>query len=180
MSDQQTIQPVKNWLETIVIGLNLCPFAQREFIQNTIHYCVSEANTETALLTDLHIELNRLIAQPKIETTLLIHSKVLTNFDDYNQFLNLADNLLETLDLSEQFQIASFHPDYQFAGTEFDDAENYSNRAPYPILHLLRQASLSHAIEHHPDVNQIPLDNIKRLNALGTEHMKQLLVQTST
>lgn len=110
-----------------------------------------------------------------IETTLLIHPCVLQDFNDYNEFLDLAEALLIKMNLEGIYQLASFHPDYQFAGTQADDVENYTNRAPYPILHLIREASLSRSIEHYPDVKQIPKRNIELMRELGEDKLKALL-----
>ena len=126
------------------------------------------------LLQALETELKRLCASDSIETTLLIHANVLADFEDYNQFLGLADGLLVQMELDGVFQIASFHPHYQFADTQPDDAENYTNRSPFPLLHILREESLSRAIEHTADVDQIPLRNIEKMNELGAKKLKLL------
>lgn len=156
----------------MVIGENLCPFAKREWVTNRVRLVVSPANTEEELLVALQEELLRLLSDEEIETTLLIHPQVLQSFEDYNQFLSLADGLLQQMELEGVFQVASFHPDYQFQGTEPEDAENYSNRSPYPLLHLLREESIERAVAGHLDVEQIPLRNIKLLNGLGQEVLK--------
>ncbi len=169
------IHAVTQWLETVVIGLNLCPFAKRELVKGRIRFVVSEATTEEVLLTDLHVELERLNGDDSIETTLLIHPLVLQSFDDYVEFLVAADGLLEHFNFEGVYQIASFHPDYQFAGTAPDEVENYTNRSPYPVLHLLREISLEKAIADHPDVDSIPEHNIARVEQLGREKMQALL-----
>jgi uncharacterized protein len=169
------IQPVEKWVETLVVGLNLCPFAKRELQAERVRFTVSEAETEEQLLIDLQAELELLNSDISIETTLLIHPEVLQDFYDYNQFLNYAEGLLVEMSLEGIYQIASFHPDYQFGGTEPDDAENYTNRSPYPILHLIREASLERAVANHPNPDQIPEQNIKLLNSLGKDKMQMLL-----
>jgi hypothetical protein len=121
------------------------------------------------------MELERLGAERDIATTLLIHPCVLQDFSAYNQFLDAADNLLEHLRLEGVYQVASFHPDYQFAGTAQDDPENYTNRSPYPLLHLLREDSLDLAIASHPDVAGIPVRNIRLMNELGIEKLDRML-----
>jgi hypothetical protein len=136
---------------------------------------VSEAETEDELLQALHSELQRLEDEPEIETTLLIHPGVLNDFGPYNEFLDAADGLLAYLEMEGVYQIASFHPDYQFAETEPDAAENYTNRSPFPMLHLLREASLEAAIDSYPDVDGIPQRNIELMNELGTEKMRSIL-----
>lgn len=165
---------VRHWLESVVIELNLCPFAKRELINERVRFANSDARTEVQLLQALEAELEHLAHTPAVETTLLIHRHVLADFDDYNQFLGLADGLLAQMELVGVFQIASFHPDYQFDGTQADDAENYTNRSPYPLLHILRENSLARAIENTSDVDQIPQRNIQKMNELGTEKLKDL------
>ena len=167
-------QATRDWLESVVIELNLCPFAQREFVNNRVRFAISDANSELQLLQALESELQLLFGDTTIETTLVVHPQVLGEFGAYNQFLDLADGLLAQMNLEGVFQIASFHPDYQFAGTEPDDAENYTNRAPYPTLHILREASLAKAIASTPDIDQVPERNIQTMNALGAENLKRL------
>lgn len=169
MTDNTFIAPVRHWLETFVIELNLCPFAKREFINNRVRFQLSNATTEQQLIDDLHHELERLNNDSSIETTLLIHPHVLQDFYDYNDFLDLADALLVQMQLDGIYQIASFHPDYQFADTEIDDVENYTNRSPYPLLHLIREDSLAEAVAHYPNPEQIPERNIALLKQLGTD-----------
>ena len=168
------IDHVKRWLDQFIIELNLCPFANRERISNRIKFVVSASDHQDPLLADLAVELEYLNSHPDIETTLLIHPDTLTGFTDYNQFLNQVDALLEALDLIGIFQVASFHPSYQFADTEPDDPENYTNRSPYPILHVLREASVEKAINEHPDAGGIPTTNINTLNELGVEKLRTL------
>ena len=174
MTDKH-IKSVQQWLEQIVIGLNLCPFAKRELVKNRIRFKVSEAQSEEKLLEDLNAELELIFLTDSVETTLLILTNILQDFNDYNQFLDIADSLIEKMDFEGEFQIASFHPDYQFADTEFDDVENYTNRSPYPILHILREASLEKAIDTYPDVENIPEKNIALLRSMGTDKVKELL-----
>ncbi|MHB8920321.1 MAG: DUF1415 domain-containing protein [Halothiobacillus sp.] len=166
---------VRNWVEQFVIGFNLCPFAKRELVKNRVRFIVSDAIDEEQLLADLETELALLNQDDRIETTLLIHPHVLQDFFDFNQFLARADNRLMQLKLKGIFQIASFHPDYQFGGTESDDAENYTNKSPYPVLHLLREASLDLAITHYPDADLIPDRNISLLEKMGPDKLQALL-----
>ncbi|MCP3867900.1 MAG: DUF1415 domain-containing protein [Gammaproteobacteria bacterium] len=175
MKHEEIIGPVRHWVETLVVGLNLCPFAKRELVRNRVRYAVTEAQTEKQLLVDLQAELELLSGDEGIETTLLIHPEVLQAFYDYNQFLSDADDLLIQLELDGVYQIASFHPDYQFGGTEPDDAENYTNKSPFPMLHLIREESLERAIAGYPDSDLIPEQNIEQLNSLGQDKMKALL-----
>lgn len=175
MSNQNIITPTKNWVEKIVAGMNLCPFAKREIVKDRVRYTVSEVTAQDQLLMDLKMELELLNANTDIETTLFIHPNILHDFYDYNDFLELTDSLLVEMKLDGIYQIASFHPDYQFGGTDFDDAENYTNRSPYQMLHLIREASLEKAVTNYPDPDNIPERNIKLMNELGTDKMKELL-----
>ena len=157
-----------------MVELNLCPFAKRELVSDRVRFAVTPAATEETLLLALHDELQLLNTDTSVETTLLIHPWVLQRFDDYNQFLSAAEGLLAQLDLESEYQIASFHPDYQFAGTDPDDAENYSNRSTYPLLHILREQSVTRAVSEYPDIDQVPARNIERLNGLGTRKLQAL------
>jgi hypothetical protein len=136
---------------------------------------VTEAATEEQLLSALETELALLNDDASVETTLLIHPDVLQDFFDYNQFLDTAERLLVQLDLEGVYQVASFHPDYQFAGTAADDAENFTNRSPYPLLHILREESLALRIAAYPDVEQIPVRNIEQMKRLGREKLQSIL-----
>ncbi len=163
------IAATRNWLERAVIGLNLCPFAKAVHVRGQIRYVVSTAASEDELLADLLHELEYLYdADPEqVETTLLIHPQVLNDFLDYNDFLEVADAAVSELDLDGEVQVASFHPDYQFADSPGDDIANYSNRAPFPTLHLLRESSVARAVAAFPDAAHIYQRNIDTLRALG-------------
>jgi len=167
---------IRQWLETIVIGLRLCPFAARPVHEGRLRVVVSAARTELELLTELQLELQRLEdhAPEVLETTLIVVPLMLAQFAEYNDFLDQVDELLERFEWSGDYQVASFHPHYQFAGTAADDAENLSNRAPYPLLHLLREDSVEAALDAHPDPGQIPEDNIRRLRELNPLQRRQL------
>ncbi len=169
MPDTEIIAATRLWLEKAVIGLGLCPFAAKAYQQQQIRYRVSAQRSTTGLLDDLKRELRHLQgADPQdCETSLLIHPQVLGDFLDYNDFLDEADALLRALDLEGEVQIASFHPRYQFAGSAPDDIENYSNRSPYPMLHLLREASVTRAISTYPGVHDISSNNTNTLRDLG-------------
>ena len=171
----EVVKTVERWLTSVVIQLNLCPFAQREYRSGRVRFKESVATSEEDLLKDLVVELSLLTRRPEIETTLLIHPQVLTEFERYNQFLDFADSVIQAMHLEGSYQIASFHPDYQFADTDPADVTNYTNRSPYPILHILREQSLEHAIEQHSDTSRIPQDNMRLMRELGTSHMLQLL-----
>ncbi|KQY89219.1 MULTISPECIES: DUF1415 domain-containing protein [Roseateles] len=169
MHQEQIIQDTRDWVVKAIIGLNLCPFAKAVHVNERIRYVVSDATEPEALLKDLAHELlalNR--ADPEVvDTTLLIHPNVLTDFLDFNDFLDAADALVEELKLDGILQIADFHPDYQFEGSAADDITNYSNRAPYPTLHLLREESISRAVEAMPDTAAIYENNLDTLARLG-------------
>lgn len=175
-ADSSVIALTRRWVERAVVGLNLCPFARAPFATERIRYRVSHATTAQALVDDLVAELQSLqLSEPEdVETTLLIHPQVLNDFLDFNDFLEAADATVEGLQLDGLIQVASFHPDYQFEGSAPDDIENYSNRAPYPILHLLREASVERAVELMPDTDQIFERNIETLRNLGPAGWAQL------
>jgi uncharacterized protein len=166
---QEVLAATKHWLETAVLGLDLCPFARAVYALDLIRYTVSRAETPEALLADLIRELKALeMAEPdEVETTLLIHPRVLGDFLDYNDFLAVAEAAVADLGLTGVLQVASFHPRYQFAGSGPDDVENYTNRSPFPLLHLLREASVERAVAAFPDAAQIYEKNIATLRRLG-------------
>jgi uncharacterized protein len=166
----------QDWLLKAVIGLNLCPFAKAVHVKEQIRYFVSEASSVESLLQDLANELEHLAetSPEKIDTTLLIHPHVLQDFLDYNEFLDLADGLLEELNLDGELQIASFHPQYQFANTEVDDITNFTNRSPYPTLHIIREDSIDKAVEAFPEAEAIFETNIETMEKLGLDGWKKL------
>lgn len=170
------IAATQTWVEKAVIGLNLCPFAKTVQVKNQIRYTVSTADNSDALLADLKAELQSLAAADPLErdTTLLIHPWVLTDFLDYNDFLEVADRALGDLALDGELQIASFHPHYQFADSGPDDIDNYTNRSPYPCLHLLREASIERAVAAFPDAATIYDRNIETLRRIGLDGWRQL------
>jgi len=167
--DEQIIAATRNWLEKAVIGLNLCPFAKAVYVKQQVRYVVSNATTPEALLETLMNELQHLSdTDPDVtDTTLLIHPFVLNDFLDYNEFLDIADAAVEDMQLEGELQVASFHPDYQFAETDENDISNYTNRAPYPILHLLREDSIEKAVAAFPEAAEIFDKNIETMEKLG-------------
>jgi len=173
-NNEDIVRSVRMWVNTFVVEMNLCPFAKYEMLNNRVRFATTSAITEEQLLMTLQEELELLNGDPSVETTLLIHAHVLQNFGDYNQFLSYADKLLSEMGLEGIYQIASFHPDYQFGGTNPDDAENYTNRSPYPILHLIREASLERAIEEYPNVDQVPIRNVALMDSLGQTKLQSL------
>ena len=169
VSADTAIARTREWVEKAVIGLNLCPFAAPVHLSGRIRFATSAARTEDDLVGDLAREISALMAADaqRLETTLLIHPHVLNDFLDYNDFLDLADATIEALGFEGELQVASFHPDYRFAGTTDTDIENYTNRSPYPTLHLLREESIERAVASVPDTNAIFEKNIETLRRLG-------------
>lgn len=174
--DAVVVQDTVRWLERAVIGLNLCPFAKSVHTKGQIHYVVSHATDTRALLEDLQRELEALAEAPpdKRDTTLLMAPLTMPDFLDFNDFLELADELVEAMDLAGILQVASFHPRFQFEGTLADDVSNCTNRAPYPTLHLLREESIDRAVEAFPEAEEIFERNIEVLERLGAEGWKAL------
>lgn len=168
-SSQWVMDETRAWVDRAVIGLNLCPFARAVQIKDQVRYVVSEAADVDALLAELHDEMDRLVATDAavVDTTLLIHPQVLNEFADYNEFLGAADELLGQLGYEGVLQVASFHPQFQFAGTDADDVSNATNRSPYPTLHLLREDSVDRAVAAFPEAEAIYGKNIRTLEALG-------------
>lgn len=167
---------VIQWLNDVVIGLNLCPFSAKPTREQRVRFYVSQAQDEDSLLMELESEMTLLDNKPatEIETTLVIVPQLLADFFDYNQFLTWANQLIKRAGWSGVYQLASFHPHYCFAGADPDDPENLTNRAPFPILHIIREASLSKALDYFPDVDEIPERNRERVTSLS-EHDKQKL-----
>ena len=170
------IEDTRRWLDRAVIGLNLCPFAKAVVNKGQVRMVLSEARDEATLLAELGEELVRLRDTPaaEVDTTLVVHPHVLSDFLDYNDFLETADALVEELGLDGVLQVASFHPQYQFAGSEADDIANYTNRSPWPTLHLLREDSVSRAVEAFPDPDAIVERNVSTLEKLGHEGWRKL------
>ena len=176
VSNEEAIAATKLWLERAVIGLNLCPFAKGVHVKNQVRYVVSAAQTPEELLRDVLSEFEVLAesSPSEIDTTLLIHPHVLTDFLDYNDFLDVVDAALEEVDLAGELQVASMHPQYQFADTEPDDITNYTNRSPYPTLHLLREESIDAAVDAFPEAEQIFDKNIETMLKLGHDGWNSL------
>jgi hypothetical protein len=179
LTEKQIIAYTNAWVEQVVIGLNLCPFAKPVHTKGQIDYFLSHARDETTLAADLRLAMQRLIANTpdSMDTCLLIHPWVLSDFFDYNNFLNIADEILDELELIGVLQIASFHPHYQFAGTTEDDVTNCTNRSPFPMLHLLREESLDKATAALPDANVIVDRNLNTMITLGHEGWNRLQSQ---
>jgi hypothetical protein len=176
---EKVIAETRAWVDRAVIGLNLCPFAKAVQVKDQVRYVASDAQDPDALLATLGDEMHRLVATDAsaVDTTLVIHPLVLDDFLDFNDFLEIADHLLEQLGYEGVLQVASFHPRFQFAGTRPDDPGNATNRSPYPTLHLLREESVERAVAAFPDAGTIYEKNIRTLESLGTAGYAALLAQ---
>ena len=181
-SAAEVIAATQGWLERAVIGLNLCPFAKAVHVKQQIRYAVTGARTADELLAELEHELLTLANTDSevLDTTLLIHPEVMGDFLDFHFFLAEADAAIRRLNLDGIIQIASLHPRYEFAGSDADDIDNYTNRAPYPTLHLLREASIDRAVAAFPDAADIFEHNIETLRRLGHEGWRQLWLDDAT
>lgn len=166
----------RQWLEKAVIGLNLCPFAKAPHIKNLVRISVSQARHLDGFLEDLDRELQLLGDTPadELETTLLVHPTLFPDFDTFNQMLDIADAAVVDNGLEGIVQIAPFHPDFQFEGTDSDDIGNYTNRSPYPTLHLIREDSIAKAAQAFPDASAIFERNIALLEKMGHEGWDKL------
>lgn len=176
MDEAAVVAAMREWIEKAVIGLNLCPFAKAVYVKNQVRYAVSTARHLDGFLEDLDRELDFLAAADpdEIDTTLLIHPTLLPDFLDFNDFLQLAEAAVDEHGLDGVIQLASFHPHFQFEGTEPDDLGNYTNRAPFPTLHLLREASIERAVSAFPEAETIYERNIETLQKLGREGWQAL------
>ena len=176
MTDEEVLAKTRHWLEAAVIGLNLCPFAKAVYVKNQVRLVVSKARHADDLLEELDRELDLLVGTPAadIDTTLLIHATLFEDFLDFNDFLEVAEGVIDEHGLEGVIQLASFHPQFQFEGTEADDISNYTNRAPFAILHLLREESVARAVEAFPQADTIFEANIVVLEKLGHAGWKSL------
>ncbi len=172
----EIIDATRLWVERAVIGLGLCPFAAPVYSSRRVRFLVTEERTAAGLLDVLRAELRHIQVTDaaECETTLLIHPWVLNDFIEYNEFLQICDDVILDLDLEGEIQVASFHPDYQFAGTQPDDIENCTNRSPYPTLHLLREQSVERALRTVANPESIYENNIARMRQLGREGWRAL------
>ncbi|MEN9479090.1 MAG: hypothetical protein RLZZ298_485 [Pseudomonadota bacterium] len=175
-ASEKIISDTQRWLERAVIGLNLCPFAKSVFVKKQVRYALTAASSADELLAELESELNLLAnTDPaQLDTTLLIHPQAMTDFLDYHFFLAEVDALNRNLDYEGVFQIASLHPQYEFAGSDPDDIANFTNRSPYPTLHLLRESSIDRAVAAFPDAAHIFERNIETMEKMGHEGWKKL------
>ena len=176
MTDQDIINTTRLWLEKAVIGLNLCPFAKAVYVKNQVRFVVSHARHIDDWLEELDLELDLLVQTPaeQIDTTLIIHPTLFPDFLDFNDFTQLAEHAITEHDLEGVIQIASFHPAFQFEGTAPEDITNYTNRAPFATLHLLREDSIARAVDTFTDVDEIPARNMETLQKLGLQAWHKL------
>ena len=175
-SDDEVLARTRAWLEKAVIGLNLCPFAKAVYTRDRVRLVVSQARHADDLLEELDRELDLLVATPaeQVDTTLLIHPTLFPDFLDFNDFLEIAEGVLDEHGLEGVVQLATFHPQFQFDGTTPEDMGNYTNRAPYAVLHLLREDSVEKAVDSLPDPDAVYQENIRTLDRLGLEGWKKL------
>lgn len=174
VNQESILYEVKLWLEKAVVGLNLCPFAIQPLKQDKVHFELYDGYDESKILTCLAEQCQYLDRQSEIETSLVVLTEAFSEFDDYNQFLDVCDQLLRECGWEGKYQIASFHPGYCFAGVSSDCVSNWTNRAPYPILHILREASLEKALESFPEAEGIPEKNIQKLKSLSLQEKQKL------
>ena len=177
MTTDKIIQQTQQWLTSFIIHYAICPFAKREHERESIFYAVEKSDSIEQCLTTLISECQRLDSQPEIETTLLIFPEQYPLFDDYLDFLILAETLLIEQGYEGIYQLASFHPLYCFEGEDATDSANYTNRSPYPMLHLIREASLEQALQSYPNPELIPENNIKLTRKIGSEKIQSILNQ---
>ena len=169
------IKQVQNWLFSVVIAYSICPFAKREFDRGSIHYEVIVSNELNQQLEQLILSCEQLDEHPEIETSLLIFPNLFSDFYDYLDFVDIANELIHKQGYEGIYQLATFHPEYCFDGSDENDASNYTNRSPYPMLHLLREASLEKVLASYPDPESIPERNIELTRGLGLTAMQKFL-----
>ncbi|MDT8451452.1 MAG: DUF1415 domain-containing protein [Gammaproteobacteria bacterium] len=175
MIEQGVIKQTRCWVKTVIVGNNFCPFARRELERGSIRYSVKTGRDMESALQAVVDECIQLDNNDAIETMLLIFPEGFQDFEDYLQLVELAEGLLADQGYESVYQVASFHPDYCFAGAEQNDAANYTNRSPYPMLHLIREASLEQALINYPEPEKIPEQNVERARELGLEEMQRRL-----
>jgi hypothetical protein len=173
--DLHSISVTRTWLRTLIIAYSICPFAKHELERGSIHFSVNHDTEIESCLFNLMLECDRLDSDSDIETILLIYDRAFTAFGDYLDFVELAETLLFDQGYEGVYQLASFHPDYCFEGADPDDPANYTNRSPYPMLHLLRETSIEQATANHPHPEHIPQRNIELTRELGLAKMQALL-----
>ncbi|MGM0615139.1 MAG: DUF1415 domain-containing protein [Pseudomonadota bacterium] len=174
-SDEDVIFHTRRWVSDVIVAMDICPFARRELARDSIRVAVSRVKKLALALEELMKEVQWLDEHPPTETTLLVFPTLFKDFEHYLDFIELAESLLAAQGYEGTYQLASFHPDYCFADADPDDASNYTNRSPYPMVHLLREASLTQAIEYYGDTQQIPENNIAKMNEIGAAEAQRRL-----
>jgi hypothetical protein len=169
------VNAIKQWLEEIIIGLNFCPFAKKEFVNNTIHYHESKADQVKSALHELIDECRYLQAHDELETTLIVYSDGFRGFDRYLDLVDFGNDLLIESGFEGVFQLASMHPEYCFDGEDYDNASNFTNRSPYPIIHIIREASIARVLSVYNEPEKIPENNIILANKKGTDFFQHVL-----
>lgn len=181
MNEEQKCDPdilkTQQWLDEIIIGLNFCPFAKKEFVNNTIHYQLCDAKKVDSALEILAKQFKKLVNEPEVETTLIIYNEGFKSFENYLELLDYANDLLIDLGYEGVFQLASFHPDYYFEGEAFDAASNYTNRSPLPTLHLIREESMAKVLSVYKNPELIPEHNITLAETKGANFFEQVLMR---
>ncbi len=170
-----SIEQTKQWLQDVIITLNFCPFAKKEFDSGRVRFALCEETEREKILSAVIDECQRLDINSEIETTLIVFSEGLEDFDQYLNVVELADELMNLQGYEAVYQLATFHPDYVFAGTDKMDAANYTNRSPLPLLHLIREESLEQALKNYPDPESIPEKNINKARELGLTYFHRML-----
>jgi hypothetical protein len=173
--DEVLVVAVKDWINRVIVALNFCPFAKKEVQRDTISYTVSHSLSLPDALSDVLEQLTLLDQQQKVQTSLLIFAQGFGHFDPYLDLVDAAIGLIEQGGYRGLYQIASFHPQYCFAGEESQDPANYTNRSPYPILHFLRESSVQDAVSRYPEPESIPVNNIAKARSLGSHYLQALL-----
>lgn len=174
-AEQRAIRQTENWVKSVIVELEFCPFARRELEKGSVRYRVIDSESLEVCLESVIDECIFLDENESTETTLLILSKSCAQFDDYLRLLDIAEKLIVDRDYAGTYQLASFHPDYIFSGSNNEDAANYTNRSPYPIFHIIREASIEKALQHYPDAELIPERNVVKARAIGLEGMAKKL-----
>ncbi len=176
-SESKVVSATKQWLEEIIIGLNFCPFAKKEFVNKTICYFESKENQVKPALHELIEQCLYLQAHPELETTLLIYNDGFRSFDRYLDLVDYGNDLIIDSGFEGTFQLASMHPEYCFDGEDFDDASNFTNRSPYPIIHIIREASMARVLSVYNEAEKIPENNIVLANEKGANFFQQVLTR---
>lgn len=177
LSEELVTEQTQAWVRSFIVGMNVCPFAQREVERDSVRYVVVRSKQSSVALEELMAEINFLDQNPQVETTLMIFPTMFGEFIQYLDFVDAAEELMFEQGCEGVYQLATFHPKYCFAGAEEDDVSNYTNRSPYPMLHIIREESMEKAIEYYGDTAAIPERNIELMEATGKEALTTLMQQ---